>query len=777
MKESPFIVDVREDEDSFALKQLIPKYLRYWPWFIGAIVLCILLGYAYMRYAPTTYLSVAKIKIIDDSKELDIASDAFSLLGGGTNINLDNEIEILRSYRLLNQVVDQLHLDVSYYQVGNIRTTQIWNPPFIITKANSRDSITRSLEYRVQLNNYEVTITDEEDNVYKTIVDYPDKKVSSLPFRIRLADSLLLKDYSEIEYKVVLSPLKEAVLELNRQLQVQPTNKNSEILSLSIEGQSMDRSEAILNTVIDKFNEDGILDRQQVSKRTLDFIDERFLYLTVELDSIEGGKQDFKKDNNLSYIEADADATIQRKSIAADEVSQLQTQISLADILKKTVINQSAFSLLPVNVGLENSSLNAQVTNYNELVLNRDKLALNVGEQHPTLRAISGQLELAKSNIIKTINVFQTQLRTSMRQLNREQSRANTVFSALPEKEKRLRAIERQQSIKENLFLLLLQKREEAAINLAVTAPSVKIVDYGLTNSKPVSPKRLTVYPLSLLLGMFLPFIVLYTRFSLNTKVNDITDLEKLNPEVSVLSEIPSLKDGKIFRDAFDRSDLAESFRILSTNVNFMLKSDDNKLGHVVYVTSSLSGEGKSLVSLNLSMAYASLHKKVLLVGADLRNPQLHGHFKMDKDVIGLSNFLHYPEMTWKDCIHDGFGDKGYHKICYSGPIPPNAPQLLASGGLGKFMEQARKEFDYIVVDTAPTLQVTDTLLISKYADVTLYVVRAGKTEKKLLEFSKRLNTAKKLKNMAYVLNDVKPHTSKGYNFGYGYGSHTHFEV
>lgn len=770
MKEAPFIVDLNEEDENQVVKEKITKYLRFWPWFLVAIVLCVGGGYLYMRYAPVTYESFAKIKIIDDTKELNVATDAESLLSGSANINLDNEIEVLKSYRLLNQVVEELKLDVEFYQVGNVKTSQIWEIPFEINKFIHEDSLTNTMAYEITMGMPEITIADEQGQQYSLNLTYSGNPGDKLPFEITFLEDVDYREYLGITYKIVLIPVKEAVLKLSRELQVQPTNKNSEILTLSIKGESVDRSEAILNTLITKFDEDGILDRQLVSQRTLEVIDKRFVDLTGELDSIEVGKQDFKQANKLSYIEADAGLTLQKKSETEDEVSNLENQISISKLLKETVINQAEYSLLPADIGLENLSLNSLVANYNELALEREKLLPNVGVNHPTLRSISGQLERAKVNILKSVNIYQAQLRTSMRQLNRKRNIAGAVFSELPEKEKLLRAIERQQSIKEKLFLLLLQKREEAAINLATTSPSVKVVDYGLTSSRPLSPRRSIVYPLSLMLGVFLPFIVLFIRFSLDTKVQDRADLEKLSPDIPIIGEIPFIKGHKGIKGINDRSTLAESFRMLCTSINYNLKTKKKKTGNVIYVTSAIKGEGKTLTGFNLALAYASFKKKVLMVGGDLRNPQLHTYLDILKKSKGLPEYLSDESLPWEKVVNEGFSGDLNIKVCYSRQIPPNAPELLASDRFTEFIEQAREEFDYIIVDTAPTLLVTDTMLISQHADLTLFVTRAGFTEQRLLEYAKDINKSGKLKNMAFVLNDVGLGKGRHYNYGYDYG-------
>lgn len=770
MKESSYLIEDFEEGNSLDLKGIFLKYLRYWPWFLVAVILSVSGSIFYLKYATVSYRSVAKIKIVDESKEMNIGTDAMSLLSGKSQINLDNEIEVLKSFRLLKQVVEELDLGTRYYEVGNIKTTQQWNPPFTIIKKLPQDSIKTPSSYNFQLTANKVTITDNKERSVSLKLKPTPTTHESLPFYIQLSKKTDRPQFDGSTYNVSLISIRQATMQLMNSLQVQTTNKSSDILSLSLTGESVARSETILNTIIDKFNQDGILDRQLVSKRTLDFIDERFIFLTQELDSIEGDKKSFKQENNLSYIEADAGITLQKKSATEEESFRLETQIALSKLLQQTLAKEEAYGLLPADIGLENSGINSLVSDYNQLVLERDKLVASAGENNPTLLVINSQLQRTKQNILQTVGSYQQQLQVSKAQLKQEERLAGASFSQLPEKEQLLRAIERQQSIKENLFLLLLQKREGAAINLAVTAPSIKVVDYALTSNSPVSPKRSVILMMSFLFGLVVPFGVIYAMFLLDTKIHERADLEKENPEIPVLAEIPFLEDHKTFVEANDRSILAESFRILSTNVDYLLPKKDNGEGQVIYVSSTIKGEGKTLVALNLSLAYASIHKKVLLIGADMRNPQLHNYFDVDKNVQGLADYLYDPELNWKDSIQEGYKKIPYHKVCFSGSIPPNAPQLLSGGGFEKFINAAKQEFDYIIVDTAPTILITDTLLISQHADATLYVTRAGYTDKRLLEFSKELNKSKKLKNMGYLLNEVGLNRSKGYGYGYNYG-------
>jgi len=419
---------------------------------------------------------------------------------------------------------------------------------------------------------------------------------------------------------------------------------------------------------------------------------------------------------------------------------------------------------------------NDLIGEYNTTILERDKVVNSGGKNNPVVQQLIVTLHGLRLNIDTSIAAYKQQLTVSKRQLLERNKKFSSEVYQLPEKEKLLRAINRQQQIKENLYLLLLQKREEAAINLAVTEPSIKIVDYAITAINPIAPKTKIVYLGSFVLGLLLPFGVLSIIFMLDTKIHDKNDIEEFGVHFPVAGEIPVIKDNKnhLFNDPNDRTVLAEAFRILSSNVNFMLPSHAKK-GAVINCTSSIKAEGKTFISINLSLALSSLNKKVLLIGADLRNPQLHPYLGVDKKQTGLSNYLHGDTNDWKDILIKGFPKHLHHDTLLSGEIPPNPPYLLSNGRYEALLEEAKEIYDYIVIDTAPTVLVTDTLLISKFSDAVLYVVRANYTEKELINHSIEFSKKIKLENMAYVINSVGERKNGygykyGYNYGYGYG-------
>lgn len=761
---------VLEDEESLDLKQEISRYLRYWPWFVLSLVIALISAYAYVRFAPRIYNTYAKIKILDKSDGLELPTAAF--IFKRSNINLENETEILTSYIMMDRVVRALKLNTSFFEEGTVRTSQKDSLPFNFEQHIPIDSITKAISYKIKIKDKGLEIIDEESQKLSSFNDFSTySKAHELPFEINLGDQVPKSDLIGRTFIVSFNSLERIALGLKSRIVVEPVGKQSDLLKISIKGQSKELSEKIVNTLMEVFDNDGINDRQLISKRTLDFIDDRFVFLAQELDSIELGRQDFKERNNLVDIQTDAEIGLGQRTKAEEEVFQIENQLALSRLLKKSLTENSESGLLPANIGINSGSINELILNYNTAVITRDKFLNSGGANNPIVKQAIDQVQDLKANINRSLNNYVNQLEASSKSLETRNQRFSGKVAQIPEKEKLLRAIDRQQKIKESLYLLLLQKREEAAINLAITEPSIKVVEYALTGSVPISPKSRIIYLGALVGGLLIPFGVLYLLFLLDSKLHSKEDITRINPRIPVIGEIPNMKKDQeiVFDDPNARSVLAESFRILSSNVDYILPPKDDGKGKVIYCTSTIKGEGKTYVSLNLSLALSSINKKVLLIGADLRNPQIHIHINEAKDAVGLSNYLHDDSFTWRDGLVNGFEKHPNHHILLSGAIPPNPAHLLTNGRFTKLIEEAKEEYDYIIVDTAPTILVTDTMLISQLADATIYIARANFTERNLLKFSKDLSESGKLKNMAYVINSVGASKSYGYSYNYGY--------
>lgn len=766
------------EENSLDWLLVVSKYLRYWYWFALSVAVFMIGSNVYLRYTPNSYQTAAKIKILDNStNSFKMPTDAISLFAK-SKLNLDNEVEVIKSHRIMEMVVQKLNLTTAYTQTGYVKSAELWEDrPFNIEWVGN--------EYDLKTKNVQVSIK-LKDNGYVLAQNDEDAKLKQFGIVYKLDNSISFKITKNVDYKSTIPKSNEygfrlltpesAAAQLVGQIGVENIGKQSEILALTITGTNKDKSEDILNTLLDQFDWDGIRDRQLISQRTIDFVNERFVNLTRELDSIETGKEVYKRTNELSYLEADAGISAKIKSESDAEVFEVETQVELSKLLARTLQYDKKISLLPANIGVTNSQINILIEQYNSLVLEREKGLLSAGEKNPITLAATQKIQELQQNILASVAAYQKQLGMTLAKYNALKSQNRSLYSTIPAKEKMLRSIERQQKIKETLYLLLLQKREEAAINKAITAPSIKVVDYAITGNAPVSPKRQIIFLAALLLGLLLPFGILYLYFLLDNKIHSKQDIERVVPETPVIAEIPNIKGDQMYITDNDRSILAESFRILRTNINYVMPFKPAGEGQIVYVTSTIKGEGKTFTSVNLALILASMQKKVLLLGSDLRNPQLHKFLNLEREQKGVSGYLYDTSITWKSLVHERQLGNNHLDVILAGSIPPNPAELLSNGRFELLLNEVKQEYDYVIVDCAPTILVTDTLLISQLADVTLYLTRAGFTEIRLLQFSKELKQLHKLKNMSYVLNNVGDSKSYGYNYSYNYGYNYGYE-
>lgn len=773
-------MEIDTENDQIDIKGIIYRYLPYLPWIILSISIALLGAFLYLRYTPNSYNTTAKIKIISDKEATDLALDLDKILGKG-NVNLENESAVLTSFRINKEVAERLNLQVSYFQSGRvISEKQTYNVPFTVTYVPQADIDNINLEFLVTITSRGYTISNfEGTNTLEVSNYYFDAPTAEFPFTIVPREAGTIVPSENPEYIIRISDKEIPAKRLSNSLKISPDGKNSDILILSLNANNIDYAQDVLNTLIEVYTEDGILDRQEISKRTINFIDERFAFLTTELDSIELAKGTYKQSNNLSIFEVDAASIIQKRSVKDEQLFEVETQLLLADVLAKSITTTEDFNLLPANIGLNSGAINSLVSDYNTAVLEYNKWKASAGDNNPKVKILKQSILDLNSNISSSLTGYKNQLNQSLAQNQRAQNTAQSSFSSLPNKEKILRSIERQQQLKENLYLLLLQKREEAAIKMATTVANVKVIDYAITNSIPVSPKRQIIFLTALILGTFVPVGILYLKFSMNNKIYTSKDVENLNPQAAVLGEIPPIPATKNENGISDNPQIEEAFRTLGHHLNFMITSTNPKEEvQVIVVTSSVKGEGKTTVSYYVAQTYFQLKKSVLLIGADLRNPQLHPFVNESKEKAGLSNYLNDVDTNWQDLILKVNNGSNRFDILLSGTIPPMPSVLLSGQRFKDFLQEARKHYDYIIIDTAPTLLVSDTLTFMSEIDFTLYVVRSGVTEKQLISYSKKLVDDKKIAQMGYVINDIdfKGSYGYGYNYGYGYGYNADME-
>ena len=752
-----------EEQNSTSIYETIGKYLPYWPWFVVCVSIAMFFAVSFLRYTNNVYNTKATVKIIDDKSTQDFGVDMSKMFSKST-INLENESALFKSYRLSEILVKNLKLNIDYVYKGSIKDTKTYNPPFIICYKHDNDSIVNNLQYSIKITRDGYSIVDEKSGEsYKTNGFWMNKPLKNFPITIQPAASFNIMNSVGNSYLVTLSTIHETAINLSNSLSVEQLGKDSDIITLAISGTDGKHSEIILNNLIKTYNEDGIKDKQEVYKKTIAFADERFVNLKKELDSIEESKKVYKTNNDLSFIQEDAAASISNRSLKEQTLYDAQLQLSLAKMLKQDLGKQTEFDLLPDNIGIQNATINNFVDSYNTGVLQFQKMHTTAGSNNPALKVVINTLNNLKNNIDNSTQGYIQQLQSTINKGEEAEKKAHSNFSSLPEKEKILRSIERQQNLKESLYLLLLQKREEASINYAITVSNTKVIDYAITELLPISPKRTQIYLTAFLLGMFLPFGILFIIFSLDDKIHKLVDIERISKEIPILAEIPTAietKDGELQKQ--------EAFRSLVNNTNFITPSDNG--GKLIFVTSAKKGEGKTFVAYNLATSYANLEKKTILIGSDFRNPQMHKYLEKNRnDIKGLSNYLHNSSAKWKDLLFNRSEGGFEFDILLAGDIPPNPTLLLSSQRLADLIVELKKEYDIIILDTAPCLLVSDSLIISKYADTTLFVVRSEVTEKNLVQYALKLSDDKKINNVAFILNGISFKNIYGYGYSYGY--------
>ena len=774
-----------QEQSELTLKEIVSQYTRYWYWFLIAVILALAGAFIFLRYTETLYQTKATV-IIKDEKNGGGAAElaAFADFGKffskfGSN-KIENELAVFKSKRIISEVIKTLHLNIIYENVGAIKTTQLYkNKPITVEylSINKNANVPKLYFKILSKEQYKIEIENGNELGTYNFGDPVSLSFGTITVLPELKDSLLFNNFFEKTLAVTYKPIEPVALAYQNQTKVENDIKNSNVVSLTLNSPVPDKAEDFLNELIYQYNKDAINDRGQVAKKTSEFIDSRLAIITKELDSVEENQVQFKSKNKLTDIASEAQLILENTSEFNKRQLDVGTQLELANTMIDYLKQSQPSDLLPVNLATE-EQIAVDIANYNALLLQRNKLLQSSTAKNPVVQNISAQISEIRSNILTGLEATKQKYQIALKDIRNKSYSLQSKISKIPEKEKIFRDIVRQQSIKEQLYLFLLQQREEASISLAVTAPKAKVVDSAYTGRVPISPKRQLIYLGAILAGLLLPFLIIYIKGLLNNKVTNRRDIERLLPQTPILGEVPKLKKGnEELIQPNDRSILAESFRILRTNLQYLFinKQEEKNSTKTILVTSTIKGEGKTFVAFNLALTLALTGKKVVLVGADIRNPQLHRYLPQDlRNKKGLTECIIDENISVSEIICKS----EFHKnlsIVLSGVIPPNPAELLMQDRTQHCFDELKKQFDYVIIDTAPAMLVTDTVLINKLADITLYVVRAGYTEKELLDFIKDAIKDERLTNVGIVLNNVSL-SNFGYGNKYGYSYTTEKE-
>ncbi|WP_427874953.1 GumC family protein [Flavobacterium sp. MMS24-S5] len=775
MKE--FYNDVDDDDiEDLGLKQQLEKYLVHWRWFLLSIIIGLLLAFLYLRFSTAFYEASTTILVKDEKKGGMLSElSAFSDLGLGASVksNIDNEIEILKSRTLVESTILKLNLNVALFHEENFIERDIYGEaPIKIHFVNKMPSFKEaSINLNCELITAETfSLVEKTENKESSIVSpkkgfrFGEKIFTKIGTLVVNKTAFFSDFYSNGEKSIciLIKPLDDLTEDFRKKLKVEPISKTSSVVSISISDPVAKKAEEFLNNMVEIYNESAKQDKNFISENTSNFISNRLALITKELDGVEQNVESFKKSNRLTDIESDAKLYVEssneydKKGIETE--IQLNVVYSLLDFIKKS----SNSDLLPSNLILDKGDASNLINSYNQLVLDRNRVLKSATNENPTVVKLDQQISSLKLNVAETLNRMQSNLQIQNRDLKTKEGVLNSKIEKIPVQERQFRVIARQQKVKEELYLYLLQKREETAISLAATEPNARIIDTAKAEKNPVSPKKKIIYLAGILFGILIPLSIIYADDLLNTKIKSRDDLEG-KTQIPFIGDVPHCEHVSELIKPNSRSSSAEALRIVRTNLGFMLNKGEEGKAKTIFVTSTLASEGKTFISTNLAASFALLEKKVLLIGMDIRSPKLNEYINLPPE--GLTNYLSSNNKEIEDYIvkHDKYEN---FYILPGGIVPPNPPELLTNKKVDQLFEKLKAEYDYIIADTAPASLVTDTLLIAKNADTFVYVMRARFLEKRMISIANRFFRDKKLPNMCIVLNDTN---SKGkYSYGYG---------
>jgi tyrosine-protein kinase Etk/Wzc len=762
-----------QGEGPLNLRKISSKYLRKWPWFSFSVLCFVIAAYLYIRYTVPQYQSITTLKF--DKKQSDITSALSDLdnlgIGLGNADELKSEVAVISSRPILMEVVKNLNLNVQYFSGGEIKDSELFTNLPVTAKIISYNEKPAkkfvSSEYLIKKSdNTTFILWNEKHGTIKGSYNVPLKldfgtvifsKNNAIPFKSKY----IIVFWNEIE----------RVKKLEQKINVDLPDPKAMLINISIVGAVPEKSEAILNEVTRQYNLDGLRDKNMQSKNTQDFIDKRLEVITRDLSGVENQKEDFQNSNRIFDLQAQAQLALQNTSENTKALLQQQTQLDLLNSLTAEASGNKNNQLMPSNLGLS-PSLEGAISKYNELLIIRNKTLKQATNENPAVVEMNREIASLKEIVQDNIREQKQSVQTSIAKLNGEISSSNGLMNKVPGQTKIYRGIERQQNLKEQLFLFLLQKREENAINLSINVPIAKIVNPAFTQDIEVAPKRKAIFLAAIILGLLFPIAVIYLLSMWDDKIYNRDDI-KAKSSLGILADIPSLKANvNHLVQQNDFSELAESFRILVSNLKFVLPTKDS--AKVIMVTSSVKGEGKTLVSVNLALTLGNKNGRSLLIGSDVRNPQIQRYDNEPVKRKGLTEYLYDDSVDVDNLIHTS-DTNPYCDVIYAGTIPPNPQELLSNGRYQKLIEKLSSQYEYIIIDSAPLMLVSDTLSIAGVSDATLYVVRSGISRNVLIDFANNLVKEAKIKNVSFVINDVSKNAGGygygyGYNYGYGYG-------
>lgn len=776
-------------DDFLRIQDLFYLCLGKWYWFVISLLITVGLAVIYLLTTPPTYTRSASLLVKEDSKGNSI-NDAAGVLGDidifQTSTNVNNEIQSLQSPSVMLDVVKRLHLDISYYTDGKFYKKVLYgrSSPYSVFFYELQDNesvaftISPVQKGQIKLTDFSRNGEDIDGEITVMLNDSVKTPVGKLMVKsTNDTDAFNTPIYvSRIGYQAATSAY-------SSNLSVALSDEKSTVINLSFNDVCIQRAEDILNTVIAVYNENWIKDKNQIAVSTSAFISDRLGVIEQELGNVDENISSYKSEHLLPDVQAAASMYMTQSSETNAQILALNTQLSMARYIRNYLTNATSKNqLLPANSGIESQGIEQQIANYNTMQLRRNDLVANSSEKNPLVIDMDQSLENMRHAIVTSIDNHITTLNTQLRSLQQSERQTTARIAANPSQGKYLLSVERQQKVKEALYLFLLQKREENELSQAFTAYNTRVITPPTGSFVPTAPKQTNILMAALAIGFLFPVVIILVRENFNTKVRGRKDLEILSlPFAGELPLAYSKRRGKskmkteknshmVVIQQGNRNIINEAFRVLRTNLEFMTGNKTDGKAPVFLFTSFNPGSGKTFLAINVAASFALKGKKVLVIDCDLRRASLSKY--VGSPHKGLSGYLGYQEDNFVDLIL-GVNEINGLDILPVGILPPNPTELLAEPRFKELVERMKGKYDYVFIDCPPVEIVADTQIIERVADRTIFVIRAGLLERDMLPELQKAYDEKRFKDMVVVLNGTEGSGSRyGYRYGYKYGYH-----
>ncbi len=783
-----------EEKSSFNFQTIFTAFILNWKWFLLSVIVCLGIGVLYLRYTTPIYNTVAKLLIKDDDSNNSRgrvgamqALESMSNMGIISNsYGVENEQEILTSTTIAQEAIRDLKLYVKYYKKGRVKDVFLYKEQpinidldnFHLNKLNAPIKITitkKGDSYEIK-GSYSVAV----DEIYSKGPFEFERTIRILPASISIGAGTVTfaKNNNHIMENgetliAVINPLLTTAIGYVNALSVEQTSKTSSVFNLQLKDENISKGMDYLRQLIVCYNRQANEDKNEMAIRTEEFINDRLLKINAELSSTDDALASYKRRNSLMELKLDATATSANTSAYQQKLNDANTQIALINSLIQFANRPgNKHQVLPSNVGLQDEASTSLINEYNKIALERNRLLRTASENSPVVSELTSQLDNMQSSIRQALQQASKGLVIQRDAIRAQLGQYGGEVNKVPEQERILTQIGRQQEVRSGLYLMLLQKREENSISLAATADKGKLIESPQYAGK-VSPKGKIILLIAFVLGIAIPAAILYVINFFRYRIEGHDDVAKLTKlpiiaDIVVASETAKTRADIVVHEN-ENNQMEEIFRSMRTNIQFMLKPKEN----VILFTSSISGEGKTFTASNLAVSFALLGKKVVLVGLDIRKPRLAELFKINNHHNGITPLLTMLSPEWNDVKEQIIPSEVNENLSLlmAGPIPPNPAELVSRKSLEQVICCLKEHFDYVLIDTAPVSLVTDTLQIGKYANITVYVCRADYTPKSSLNIINDLANDKKLPNPCIAINGIDL-SMKKYGYYYGYGKY-----